>query len=298
MVGDFESRQISELDQRTKPGQAQGRLTQGRGPQAQSRPKQVNLGACGGHAEGRIESGSAGRLERPAVGQVKRVQGSETDDKESGHGDGHNTPMPPLGRDFFARDSVDVARDLIGARLALDGAGGSRLEGIIVETEAYSPNDQASHSYRGRTARNTAMFGPAGHVYVYFIYGVHFCLNVVTEAEDIGAAVLLRALRPVAGLEIMRRNRGENRALNEAALCRGPGNLCRALGIDRTWNGLDLCAPDARLRVNAQGGPEVVGVSRRIGVSGDMLAREAPRRFFAVGDPAVTRHSGGNAAET
>lgn len=127
------------------------------------------------------------------------------------------------------------------------------------------------------------MFGPAGHAYVYFIYGMHFCLNVVTEVEGIGAAVLLRALRPVAGVENMQRNRGTRTALAETALCRGPGNLCRALGIDRTFNGLDLCASGAPLRLYAPERPVEIGVSVRIGVSGDALAREAPWRFFAVG---------------
>jgi len=198
--------------------------------------------------------------------------------------------MPRIGRAFFACDSVSVARGLIGTRLVLEVPGAARLEGIIVETEAYSPNDQASHAYRGLTPRNAAMFGESGHAYVYFIYGMHFCLNVVTEAEGIGAAVLLRALRPVSGLEVMRRNRGESRALTDAALCRGPGNLCRALGIDRTWNGLDLCAPDAPLRICPADGPITLGASRRIGLSGDALAHEAQWRFYAAGDPAVSRH--------
>ena len=200
--------------------------------------------------------------------------------------------MSWLNRDFFARDSIAVARDLIGVRLVVAASGAPRLEGMIVETEAYSPNDQASHAYRGRTPRNTAMFGPAGHVYVYFIYGMHFCLNVVTEVEGVGAAVLLRALRPVAGLEIMRRNREASRPLADPALCRGPGNLCRALGIDRAWNGRDLCASDAALRLYPPSAPLMIGVSRRIGVSGDAQAREAPWRFYALGEAAVSRHPG------
>jgi DNA-3-methyladenine glycosylase len=196
--------------------------------------------------------------------------------------------MPPLTRAFFARDSVSVARDLIGARLLIAEPDSPRLEGVIVETEAYSPNDQASHAFRGRTPRNAAMFGPAGHAYVYFIYGMHFCLNVVTEDDGIGAAVLLRALRPVAGLETLRRNRGASRPLPDAALCRGPGNLCRALGIDRTWNGRDLCASGAPLRIFGPSETMAIGASRRIGVSGDARARDAPWRFFALGEAAVS----------
>ncbi len=198
--------------------------------------------------------------------------------------------MPRLTRACFAHDSVTVARDLIGARLAITIPGAARLEGVIVETEAYAPNDQASHAFRGRTPRNAAMFGRAGHAYVYFIYGMHFCLNVVTEVEGIGAAVLLRALRPAAGLENMRRNRGASRPLSDAELCRGPGNLCRALGIDRTFNGIDLCAAASLVRLYAPGEPMAIGASRRIGVSGDTLAREAPWRFYALGEPAVSRY--------
>ncbi len=204
--------------------------------------------------------------------------------------------MPRLARAFFARDSVSVARDLIGARLLVAEPGAPRLEGVIVETEAYSPNDQASHSFRGRTPRNAAMFGPAGHVYVYFIYGMHFCLNVVTEDAGIGAAVLLRALRPIAGLETMRRNRGGRRPLPDAALCRGPGNLCRALGIDQRWNGLDSCRSGAPLRLFGPGETMAIGASHRIGVSGDARAREAPWRFFALSEAAVSKLPGGQAA--
>ena len=151
-----------------------------------------------GDAEGGVQARSASRFERGVPGQMKNIQRCEPDDEDSWHGDRHNTRMPRLTRNFFARDSVAVARDLIGARLAIAVPGAARLEGVIVETEAYAPNDQASHAFRGPTPRNAAMFGPAGHAYVYFIYGMHFCLNVVTEVEGIGAAVLLRALRPVA----------------------------------------------------------------------------------------------------
>ena len=117
-------------------------------------------------------------------------------------------------------------------------------------------------------------------------------LNLMTEDAGIGAAVLLRALRPVIGLETMRRSRGASRPLPDAALCRGPGNLCRALGIDRAWDGRDLCASDAALRLYAPSESLTIGVSRRIGVSGDAVAREALWRFFALGEAAVSRHPG------
>ena len=298
VMGNLQPRKSGSVDERAEPVYPLGRPPKRHGPRAQSGRKQRDLGPRVGDAEGGVQARSPSRLERGVPGQMKHIQRCEPDNEDSWHGDRHNTRMPRLTRNFFARDSVAVARDLIGARLAIAVPGAARLEGVIVETEAYAPNDQASHAFRGPTPRNAAMFGPAGHAYVYFVYGMHFCLNVVTEVEGIGAAVLLRALRPVAGVENMQRNRGTRTALAEAALCRGPGNLCRALGIDRTFNGLDLCASGAPLRLYAPSGPVEIGVSVRIGVSGDALAREAPWRFFAVGDPAVSRHPGGKAAAT
>lgn len=143
--------------------------------------------------------------------------------------------MAPLPRGFYLRPTLTVARDLLGMRLVrvLDG---ERLAGIITETEAYiGEEDLGCHARAGRTPRTAVMYGPAGHAYVYFTYGMHWLLNVVTEREGFPAAVLIRAIRPVAGVETIRaRRRGRD--------CDGPAKVTVALGIDGSHNGLDLCA--------------------------------------------------------
>jgi DNA-3-methyladenine glycosylase len=140
-----------------------------------------------------------------------------------------------LRRSFFARSVHVVAPDLIGAMLLFKGVGG-----IIVEAEAYHHTDPAAHSFGGRTARNTVMFGPSGYAYVYRSYGIHWCLNFVCEAEGSASAVLIRALAPAQGLAAMRRRRG---VADERLLCSGPGRLCQALGITRAQYGLALDQP-------------------------------------------------------
>src|SRR5512145_3348063 len=151
-----------------------------------------------------------------------------------------------LPREFFARPTLQVTRELLGTRLVrLEG--GRRLDGIIVETEAYiHETDLASHARVGRTARTEMMYGPPGRVYVYFTYGMHWCLNFVTEEEGVPAAVLIRAIVPVNGLDIIAARRpGRPRC----EWCNGPGKLCQALGIDKRFYGADLCAPQAELYV-------------------------------------------------
>jgi len=140
-----------------------------------------------------------------------------------------------LRRSFFARSVHVVAPDLIGATLLFKGVGG-----IIVEVEAYHHTDPAAHSFGGRTARNTVMFGPPGYAYVYRSYGIHWCLNFVCEAEGSASAVLIRALAPAQGLAAMRRRRG---VADERLLCSGPGRLCQALGITGAQYGLALDQP-------------------------------------------------------
>ena len=179
----------------------------------------------------------------------------------------------PLGRAFFDRPVVDVARELIGATLLFDGAGG-----VLVEVEAYDQSDPASHSFRGPTPRNAAMFGPPGHAYVYKIYGIHWCLNFVCQP---GSAVLVRALEPTHGLDQMQARRG---GLAERQLCSGPGKLCQALGIDLRHNGLPLDAPPFAL-ISAEEGHEVA-TGTRIGITN---AAEVPWRFVRRGSPFLSK---------
>jgi DNA-3-methyladenine glycosylase len=154
--------------------------------------------------------------------------------------------MPRLPRSFFARPTEQVARELLGQRLVRLHAG-RRLAGLITETEAYiGQNDLACHARFGLTPRSAVMFGPPGHAYVYFTYGMHWMLNVVTEAEGFPAAVLVRALLPEEGLEIMQTLRPRLSRL-AARLTDGPAKLAQALGIDKAFNGRDLCARDAEL---------------------------------------------------
>ncbi len=181
-------------------------------------------------------------------------------------GDGHQAGLQPLSRAFFQRPAPELARDLIGATLLVDGVGG-----IVVETEAYDHQDPASHSFRGPNLRNAAMFGPAGHAYVYRSYGIHWCLNTVCGAEPTGSAVLIRALEPTAGLNIMRERRGTSDPRN---LCRGPGRLCQALGITRALDGLPLDRPPFALE-NRPAMVQIV-IGRRIGIT---RGTETPWRF-------------------
>ena len=160
---------------------------------------------------------------------------------------------------------------------------GERLVGRIVETEAYHPDDPASHAFRGPTRRNRAMFGRHLIAYVYFIYGANWCLNVTSEEEGVGAAVLVRALEPLAGLETMRALRGRE-GLRDRELARGPGNVCRALGIGPDFDGADL-ETQRDLWLADDGVVLRVGVSARIGIT---RAAEHPLRFYARGNPSVS----------
>jgi DNA-3-methyladenine glycosylase len=174
---------------------------------------------------------------------------------------------------FFDRNAVDVARSLIGAELLVGGVGG-----IIVETEAYMPDDAASHSFRGRTPRNAAMFGAPGSAYVYRSYGLHWCLNAVCLP---GSAVLLRALEPTAGVETMMARRGIHRL---ELLTAGPGRLCQALKVDFTHNERSLLEPPFELRWAADERAIVTGP--RIGITRDA---ERPWRFGLARSRFVSR---------
>jgi len=179
--------------------------------------------------------------------------------------------MPQLiRRAFFRRSVLEVAPDLIGATLLVDGVGGR-----IVELEAYHHTDPAAHSFRGPTTRNAVMFGPPGYAYVYRSYGIHWCLNFVCEPKGSASAVLIRALEPTTGLATMRRRRGVK---DERLLCSGPGRLCEALGVTHAHNGLALDAPPFRLY--ARDGAIEVLTGLRIGIT---KAVELPWRYGLKG---------------
>lgn len=193
----------------------------------------------------------------------------------------HDRPAP-LRRDGLPHGTVALSRALIG-KLLVRELGGELLVGRIVETEAYFPDDPASHAYRGMTPRNRAMFGPPLHAYVYFIYGANWCLNVTAETDGIGAASLVRACEPLRGIATMRRLRGRPE-VKDRDLARGPGNLCRAFAIGPGFDGADLTS-DRELWLAGDGGELPVGVSTRIGIT---KAAGEPLRFYAVGNSSVS----------
>jgi DNA-3-methyladenine glycosylase len=189
----------------------------------------------------------------------------------------------PLPRAFYDRPVTRVARALLGRVLVHDSPRG-RLAGLIVEVEAYrGADDPASHAFRGPTRRNAVMFGPPGHAYVYFTYGMHHCLNLVTGPPGVASAVLVRALEPRLGIEAMEASRGVS---VRERLARGPGCVAQALGLDRRHDGLDLTRGPLWVsdREPERGGRSV-GVSPRIGIR---LAAERPWRFFLRGNPFVS----------
>lgn len=197
--------------------------------------------------------------------------------------------MPKLSRGFYARPAETVARDLIGKVLVRD-LGSSQHRGRIVETEAYTGrSDPGSHAFRGLTPRTAVMFGPPGHLYVYVSYGMHFCVNVVTDTDGVAGAVLLRALEPLLGIDEMQVRRGR-KPLHE--LCNGPGKLCQAFGITRDGhNGADLESSD--IWIEDDGWLfETIEVSARVGLS---AGREAPLRFYVPNNIFVSRGKPSNA---
>jgi DNA-3-methyladenine glycosylase len=178
-----------------------------------------------------------------------------------------------------------VARDLLGAMLVRRLPEGL-VAGRIVECEAYEEGDPASHSFRGLTERTAVMFGPAGHLYVYFTYGMHHCMNVVTGRDGEGSAVLLRAVEPVHGIDVMRDRRGMS---GVRSLCAGPGRLTQAYGVSRAENGMDLVSGgDLVVAAGDPIGEDAVGIGPRIGIS---VAVDKPWRFYVAGSPFVSKRS-------
>ncbi|MEM6254935.1 MAG: DNA-3-methyladenine glycosylase [Cyanobacteria bacterium P01_D01_bin.156] len=194
-----------------------------------------------------------------------------------------------ISADWCDRNTLDVASDLVGCTLVRQ-LNGETLQGLIIETEAYCPNDPACHAYRGKTPSNTAMFGPPGHSYVYFIYGMYHCFNVVTEARDTGSAVLVRAValsQLPKDLDIKYTRQGHRVAA-------GPGKLCRTLNIDRRHNGLAL-TPQNQLWLKHRSkdfqskldqGDHTLVQTTRIGIS---KAAEKPWRWYLKGHPSVSK---------
>ena len=197
--------------------------------------------------------------------------------------------MTIIERDFFQRPTLTVARELLGQRLVRE-IDGRRLSSLIVEAEAYiGPTDSASHASRGRTARTEVMFGPPGYTYVYFVYGMHYMLNLVTGPVGFPAAVLIRAVEPREGLDLMQARR--QRAKREIDLTNGPGKLCQALAIDKMLHNWDVSLGQKLWLEPGEPQPDsLVATGPRIGIAyarpEDQLA---PWRFWLQGNPFVSR---------
>ncbi len=192
--------------------------------------------------------------------------------------------LPP--QSFYEQETITVARQLLGCHLAhLEG--GVTTVGKIVETEAYLVNDMAAHSFIGKTKRNSVLFGPVGHAYVYFLYGMHHCVNVVTGVEGSGEAVLIRALEPLRGIPVMEKRRGTETPVQ---LCSGPAKLTQALGIILAMNGVPLFEAPLQIRFPdtlspAEGKFDIVQTTR-IGI---VKSRELPLRFYIRGSRFISR---------
>jgi len=187
-----------------------------------------------------------------------------------------------LQAEFYDCDTVTLSKKLIGMRLVHE-IRGVRISGMIVETEAYLRDDAACHASRGKTQRNAVMFGTAGHAYIYFIYGTHYCFNVVSEKEGIGEAVLIRALEPLEGIEKMQRWRGTK---DLHALCSGPGKLVAALVITPKLNGCSLLRAPLYMERGETLSPQLIVCTPRIGIT---KASELPLRFYLKGSRFASR---------
>ena len=181
-------------------------------------------------------------------------------------------PTTKLRRDFYLRDTLDAARDVLGHILVHETPDGV-IAGRIVETEAYLHNDPACHASRGKTNTNKTMFGEPGHAYVYLTYGTHYCMNVVTQPPGLPEAILIRALEPVAGIELMKRNRDKD---DPEDLCSGPGKLTQALAIDASLDGEDLLSDRLYVLDDETDIGEIIA-SPRIGIT---VAKEELWRFY------------------
>lgn len=195
-----------------------------------------------------------------------------------------------LAKRLAPLDTISAAKFLLG-KIMLRKIGNKELKGKIVETEAYlGEYDLASHSFQGETERNRVMFGPAGHAYVYFTYGMHYCLNVVTGPKDTGEAVLIRALEPIAGINHMAKNRGisllSSWNIDTKSLTNGPAKLCQALQIDKSLNGHDLSQPPLYLQASKPANVGAIVTTTRIGIRN---GADLPLRFYIKNNPFVSK---------
>jgi DNA-3-methyladenine glycosylase len=226
---------------------------------------------------GVIEAQAVGACRTPPIARPRFAE------RPAAQGPLSRLTTPRLSRKFFERDPVALARDLLGRVLFYRSPPGL-IAGRIVEAEAYTgQSDPASHAYRGRTARNAVMFSKAGHAYVYFSYGMHYCLNVTAEKPGTAGAVLLRAMEPLAGIEVMRA-RGDHGP--EARLLSGPGKIGRAFGLTLADNGRDFTRGPLGIAEGTPVEDRDVAISRRIGIS---RAVDFPYRFIVVGSPSVSK---------
>ena len=197
--------------------------------------------------------------------------------------------LPKLSKDFYSRDVVLVAQDLLG-KILVKNSGNKIFAGKIVEVEAYDGTfDEAAHTFIGKTKRNEIMFGEGGHFYVYFTYGAHFCCNVVTGVKDVGTAVLLRAVEPILGIKEMSNNRFGHDLLNEKEkinLTNGPGKLCKSFDIDKRYNTIDLTGDEIFILNQRKISANKIVVTERIGIKKSI---HLPWRFYIKDNPYVSR---------
>lgn len=189
-----------------------------------------------------------------------------------------------IPRAFYERDTLHVARELLGQILVRETDEGL-VRGMIVETEGYlGEKDDAAHSYKGKSERVRVQYGAAGMAYIYMIYGMYNCLNITTGPEGVPEVVLIRALEPVAGIELMEKRRRTDKFRH---LCSGPGKLCMAMDIDRSLYGADLCS-EGQLYLEYGQKPQAITSSKRIGIDYALMCREKPWRFTITGNPHVS----------
>lgn len=190
--------------------------------------------------------------------------------------------MKPITKSFFKKNTLEIARALLNCYIVNNAKEGETM-GKIVETEAYLSNDPASHSFNGKTKRNSTMFGQPGKAYVYFTYGMHHCFNVVTREEGVGEAVLIRALEPISGIELMKKRRKTNNIKN---LCSGPAKLVQAMGIEKKHNGLDIIEGKLRICMGKPIEDNNIIQTKRIGIS---KGADLPYRFYIKDNAFVSK---------